>query len=109
MPEPIKGMHELINDNAVIIIAAVSDVITKVNTVIATPVSKCPTSLILVNTKGSEYVDLDDNKKAAYSLYISAGTLDMTVDSKAWNLFLGWIFPLGTVSHTDILAALAAL
>ena len=69
-------------------------------------ITHCPTSLILENTKGSEYIDLDDNKKAAYSMYISAGTLDMTVGTKAHDVFLLWIFPEGTVTHTAITNAL---
>ncbi len=69
--------------------------------------TKFPTYVILENTDSTEYTALDANKKAWYNFYISAGTLDMTEGTKAWDLFLSWIFPSGT-SHNAILAALAA-
>lgn len=72
-------------------------------------ISNCPTYIILENTKGSEYVDLSDDQKAVYMLYISAGVLDMQVGTKARDIFLAWLFPPGTTSYTDILAALNAL
>jgi hypothetical protein len=70
--------------------------------------NNCPTYLILENTDSDEYMALNADKKPWYNLFISAGTLDMRDGSKANDLFLAWIFPSG-VSHTAILAALAAL
>jgi hypothetical protein len=61
---------------------------------------------ILEATDSDEYMALDANKKAWYNLFISAGVLDMGDGSKAWDLFLSWIFPEGKISHTAILAAL---
>jgi hypothetical protein len=61
---------------------------------------------ILEATDSDEYTALNANKKAWYNLFISAGILDMGDGSKAWDLFLSWIFPEGKVSHTAILAVL---
>jgi hypothetical protein len=66
-----------------------------------------PTYKILEATKGSEYNDLSDVQKSSYSLYISAGKLDMRVGSKARDIFLAWMFPPGTLSYTAILAAIS--
>jgi DnaJ-class molecular chaperone len=65
-----------------------------------------PTYKILEATDSDEYTALDANKKAWYNLFISAGTLDMSDGSKAWDLFLSWIFPEGKISHAAILAIL---
>jgi len=62
---------------------------------------------ILEATDSDEYTALDANKKAWYNLFISAGILDMSDGSKAWDLFLSWIFPEGKLSHTAILAAIS--
>lgn len=69
----------------------------------------CRTSLILENTDSNEYTTLDVNKKGFYNLLISAGTLDMTEGSKAYDLLLTLIFPVGTISYTKIINALGQL
>lgn len=72
-------------------------------------VSRVPTSIILVNTDGDEYTALSADKKEIYKIYISAGTLDMSVGAPAHDIFLAWFFPPGKKTYTDITAALAAL
>jgi len=69
----------------------------------------CPTSLILENTDNAEYLALNENKKIFYNLFISSGTLNMTVGSKAWNVILAWVFPEGTASYAAILSAVSDL
>ena len=68
----------------------------------------CPASLVLENTDSTEYANLSADKKAWYNLFVSAGTIDFSDGSKAWDLFLSWIFPSG-ISHNAIIAALAKL
>jgi len=84
-----------------------SNLVSRLDTIIG-GLEKCPTSLILENTNSNEYEALDSNKKHWYDLFISAGRLDMSVGSKARDLFLAWIFPPGTASYTTILAALGS-
>lgn len=64
------------------------------------------TSKILEATDSDEYMALDANKKAWYNLFISAGMLDMSDGTKAWDLFLSWIFPPGKITHDALLIAL---
>lgn len=58
---------------------------------------------ILEATDGGEYLALNADQKALYALFISAGTLDMVNGAHARFVFLDYLFPPGTVSHSAIL------
>jgi hypothetical protein len=66
-----------------------------------------PTWKILEATNNAEYDALSAGYKNAYNVWVSAGTLNMSVGTAARNLFLNVLFPPGTLTNTALTAMLS--